>query len=208
MWIDRLGDLLSPPACAACDAPVGATRAFCPPCAASVLGDASSAEVVAVGAYGGALATAVRRLKYDGRPDLARPLGRLLAAACREAGLEADLVVPVPLHPARLASRGYDQAALIAREVARGLDAPLGVRAIRRVVDTAPLALRGRSDRAATIAGAFVAADLARLSGARVVVVDDVATTGATLSAATAALALAGARVVGAAVIARTLATG
>src|SRR6185369_5247276 len=92
--------------------------------------------VVAFALYGGAVAAALRRLKYGGRADLAVPLGHLARRAVREAGLSGDLVIPVPLHPRRLADRGYNQAALLAASVAREIGAPLVARALVRVRNT------------------------------------------------------------------------
>src|SRR5262249_56936842 len=81
--------------------------------------------VVSFGLYGGALATAIRRFKYDDRPDLARPLGSLLVLAALHPLAQGDVVVPVPLHPRRLTERGYNQAALIAAWLARARKMPL-----------------------------------------------------------------------------------
>src|SRR5437868_5567952 len=101
--------VLAPPRCAACDAPVAMRTVFCAACASTVQRIASDGRVVAAFAFGGAVGDAIVRFKYASRPDLARPLGNLIAAAVRDAiGGEAiecsriDVVVPVPLHPRRL----------------------------------------------------------------------------------------------------------
>jgi ComF family protein len=188
-----LGDLLSPPACAACDTPVrDGTRIFCAACARTVEPAEPKDGLVAFGAFGGALAVAIRRLKYDDRPDLARPLGDLLRHAAAGLASRVDLVVPVPLHPRRLALRGYNQSALLAARLARGL------------VDTPPQADLSRAERLVSVAGAFEASPSARIRGVRVALVDDVATTSATLDACASALAEAGADAVVRVVIART----
>jgi ComF family protein len=199
-------DALAPNGCAACDARAG-TAIFCPPCAASVVrasGRASAARrrrVLAFGAYGGALATALRRLKYCDRADLARPLADLLRLLAREHALEADLVVPVPLHALRLCERGYNQAALLARPLARDLGAPVAPTALERIRHGPPQARLGAADRA-RIATSFRVRDPRRVRGRRVLLVDDVVTTGATLEACAAALTAAGARAVRALVVA------
>jgi ComF family protein len=197
-----LGDLLSPPACAACDARLGRRAVFCVACARAVV-PIEPAAVVAYASFGGPVAEALRRLKYEGRPDLAPPLGSLLLRAAAGADLCADVVIPVPLHPRRLAERGYNQAALLATEAADALEAPLDTRSLERTRDTPQQARLDRRARLANVAGAFRARG-DRLRGRRVVLVDDVATTGATLDACTAALAGVGAASVTALVVARS----
>jgi ComF family protein len=199
-----LADVLAPPACAACDASLsglpGARRAvLCPDLDAS----RGRAPLVAFALFGGPLAAALRRLKYEDRPDLAGPLGHLLRRAARDAGLGADLVVPVPLHPVRLAERGYNQAALLGAATARELGAPLAARALVRTRHTAAQARLDRARRQGNVAGAFRARAPEQVRGKRVVLVDDVATTGATLAACAAALRGAGAASVSALVVAR-----
>ncbi|MFO0758598.1 MAG: ComF family protein [Byssovorax sp.] len=198
------GDALSPPSCAACDERLPRRAIFCAACASSVLDDTEGdGTSIAAGLYGGALGTAIRRLKYGSRPDLGRPLGHLALRAARQAGLTVDLVVPVPLHPDRLVERGYNQASLIAAVVSRGLGVPMAARALHRVHATAPQALLGRQARLDNLAGAFAAREASRLRGRRVLVVDDVATTGATLGACREAMMCAGAASVIGLVLAR-----
>ncbi|MCC7538536.1 MAG: ComF family protein, partial [Deltaproteobacteria bacterium] len=94
-----------------------------------------------------------------------------------------DLVVPVPLHRTRLVERGFDQAVLIARPLARALARPLVARALSRIRATAPQSSLDARARAENVAGAFVPTSSGRraLPGRRVLLVDDVRTTGATL---------------------------
>jgi ComF family protein len=213
MLLAAVKGALGPPTCAACDARVRARVVFCPGCAAtiepppepeeSLAADPRLADVIAFGAFGGALAIALRRLKYQDRPDLAAPLGHLARHAARRAGLTADLVVPVPLHPRRLVERGYNQAALLAAEVAVELDAPLSARALVRLRNTPQQAHLDREARLDNVRRAFRARNPPAVQGRRVVLVDDVATTGSTLAACSEALLAAGATSVTAIVIAR-----
>jgi ComF family protein len=209
------GELLSPHGCAACDerAATVATVArvgsvFCAACAASVVRACEpapgEARVLAFAEFGGAIAEAVRKLKYAARTDLARPLGDLLRGAARDAGVSAHVVVPVPLHPKRLAERGYNQAALLAVHVARELGVPMAACALMRTRDTPRQASLDRGERRNNVRSAFRAARRSAVEGRRVLLVDDVATTGATLTACADALTDAGARSVRAVVLART----
>jgi ComF family protein len=197
-------DLLFPPRCALCGrggrficesciaALPAAAGARCQRCWVPVRGRGScrhclesppafaslqSAFVMTAGAR--ALA---HQLKYDGMTALAEPMADLIVEAL--APFEADVVVPVPLHRGRERRRGYNQAAALAKGIGRRCAVPVGARAVRRVRDTAPLAkAMSRDERRAIVTGAFAAWDAGSVEGRRVLLVDDVATTGATLDA-------------------------
>jgi ComF family protein len=200
-------DLLSPPACSACSAPLpDSNRVFCAVCAGTVERCFPSADCIAFASYGGAMATAIRRFKYEDGAYLSRPLGGLLRAACRLAQLSAELVVPVPLHAHRLATRGYNQSALLAGEIASELGASVAARALERVVDTAVQADLSRAARQTNVRDAFRVRAPAVVRNRTIALVDDVMTTGATLSACVKPLLDAGARSVTRVVLARTAA--
>jgi len=142
--------------------------------------------VIALGVYGGALARAIRRMKYEPCPALARALARPLAE--RLAALQVNdgtALVPVPLHPERLVERGFNQAALIGRELARATSLPLRARALVRAKRTDRQAALKRALRFENVMGAFALRSAGLES---VILVDDVVTTGATARACVAAL--------------------
>jgi ComF family protein len=130
-------------------------------------------------------------LKYEGMTSLAEPMASLLAQVAEFEGI--DLVVPVPLHHRRERSRGYNQSAELAERIASIAALPCEPKASRRTRNTAPLAkAMNREERRSIVAGAF-AADPRRVDGWRILLVDDVCTTGATLDACARALLDAGA---------------
>lgn len=205
LGLARVGELVAPSRCASCDERVRSQRTFCAACALAV-DDAGPlpARTAGVFAYGGSVTEAVRRFKFDGRFDLAPRFGRLMAARVSALAGLLDVVVPVPLHPVRLADRGYNQAALLARVVARTLGLRHEPRALVRTRATAQQASLGRAERERNVHDAFAVRTPGRLRGQRVLLVDDVRTTGATLEACEAALLGAGAEQVAAVVLAST----
>ncbi|TMC70802.1 MAG: ComF family protein [Chloroflexi bacterium] len=195
-------DVLLVPRCAGCGEP---GSWFCVSCRDGCEPVAHDGHLAlrAAGAHAGPLRAAVRRLKYGGEPGLAEDLGSLVAlelARDLARGVTIDVIVPVPLHRSRAGARGYDQAALLARAVATRTGLPLRP-SLHRIRASRPQVELDRVARAANIRGAFVA-EAGSLGGFRVALVDDVATTGATLGDAAAAARAAGARTVCAYVVA------
>jgi len=139
----------------------------------------------------GVLRDIIHRFKYRNLRALAEPLGELLASYVLEHPLPADVLVPVPLHPARLADRGYNQSALLARELGRRLDLPVVENSLLRVRHTRQQVGLNAEERRRNVTGAFACCD-DRLAGRRVLLIDDVYTTGATLNACGEALMAAG----------------
>ena len=148
----------------------------------------------------------VHRLKYSDRAEIARPLALWMARAGAEILADADLVAPVPLHRLRLMRRRFNQAALLAREVARAAGKRCDLDALLRVKATASQVGLSRAQRADNVQGAFKASEGAAVKGLNVVLVDDVLTSGATANAASRALLRAGAKRVDVLVFARVVA--
>jgi ComF family protein len=137
----------------------------------------------------------IHRFKYGDRHDARRLFGRWLTVAGRELLADADVLIPVPLHPQRLLGRRFNQAAILAQEVARLSGVEVDALALRRVKPTPSQVELARAERRRNLAGAFqVSAGAApRVEGRRVLVIDDVLTTGSTLAACSRVLKRAGA---------------
>jgi ComF family protein len=156
--------------------------------------------------YGEASRDLILQFKHADRTDLAPMFRAWLSRAAADLLAEADALVPVPLHRGRLFRRRYNQAAELARPLARGSGAAYLADVLRRVRDTGSQAGRSGSGRRRNVQGAFKVPERLRLhvEGKRILVIDDVMTTGATAEACARALKRAGAVAVDVAVIART----
>lgn len=217
--------LIYPPTCAGCGAATAEAGAFCPVCWSGLrlidaplcdrlgipfavdlgIGRLTSpqafaqppafARARAVALYDEVARGLVHRLKYEDRHDLARPMARMMAAAGRDLIAEADGIVPVPLHRWRLWHRRFNQAALLARPIARGAGLPFLPQALVRRRATRTQVGLSRAARADNLAGAFHVpqAEAHHIAGRRILLVDDVRTTGSTGNAAARALLRGGA---------------
>jgi ComF family protein len=182
---------LTPPLCDICGDPLPAWRiisiplALCPRCRR---GPRLVSRARAVGEYDGALKAIIHALKYEGRRSLAGPLGGLMRQRGADLIVGAACAVPVPLHPLRRGTRGFNQAS----DLARGLGLPVR-HPLRRVRSTPTQTELPAAQRRRNMRGAFAPRrSAAALAGATVVLVDDVCTTGATLEACARALKEAG----------------
>lgn len=205
LLLSTLQDLIAPPRCAACDTLLRREAVFCGPCAATVTpmhGEGSADYAFAY--YEDAIAEAIRRYKFGGRPNLAGPLGELARRALPPGTGPFDVIVPVPLHPARLAERGFNQSALLAKALLKDLPARFEPLALRRSRPTAQQAGLKRKERLSNVQGAIEVRYPKAIAGKRVLLVDDVATTGSTLAACIEVLLEAQARSVHTLVVAQT----
>jgi ComF family protein len=173
-------------------------RGLCPTCRVT---DSSLEAIFPATVFTGPIRKAIHAFKYEGVGDLAGPLADWLVATWRLHELAADLIVPVPLHPKREAERGYNQSALLARELSRRVNVPVAPAGLVRSVRTRPQVGLSRDERRINIAGAFRCAG--KVTDLRIILVDDVCTTGATLEACAAELRSAGSKQVEGLTVAR-----
>lgn len=194
---------LTGPACELCGRPflsavaMEARQPLCLACRRGVYGFDVARSYAS---YNDPMASAITLLKYQQVTRLgswfAARLAELVTKEPQE--LAADVVVPVPLHPARQRERGYNQAELIARPLAKQLRLPLGPYLLVRIKPRPDKHRLSRQERWHTVRGAYVLREGARVDKLRVLLVDDVLTTGATLDSCSRALRKAGAaRVIG-----------
>jgi len=153
--------------------------------------------------YDGPVRDAIHAYKFRGARSLCVLLAQQMVQAWKFYAIHSDVLVPVPLHPEREQQRGYNQAALLARELGRELNVPVVEDELVRTRNTASQTHLSREERLKNVAGAFACKTQHRFAGKRVTLIDDVATTGATLNACALALLAYGAERVGAFTLAR-----
>lgn len=157
-----------------------------------------------VAAFEGTLRGAIHQFKYGCVRDLARPLGEMLVSYWQQAPISVELIVPVPLHTRRLRERGYNQSALLAQHLGAALRVPISSDCLRRDRYTVSQTRLGAQERSRNVEGAFTCVGR-RVRGRRILLIDDVCTTGATLGACSRALEAGGASAVWALTVARAV---
>jgi len=191
-------ELVEPPLCPHCGRPRPNGR-LCPLCQRDPL---QIDGVRAVAYFDGTLREAIHHFKYYNRQALAVPLGQLMGDYWERSPLPAEIIVPVPLHPDRLRERGYNQATLLARELGKSIGLPVAEISLARVRATRPQVELRAQERKENVRDAFRCSN-AELKGKRILLIDDVCTTGATLEACSIALRQVGARSIWAFTLAR-----
>ncbi len=198
-WVDTTLDWLFPPNCVHCQRK-GAFWCLACQQAVKVAPIPGSDEMPgaltgrrATALFGDSIQSAIHALKYKRNRRLAGALAARLAETFHTTRWTPTLLTAVPLHAERLHERGYNQSALLAARLSIAIGVPFQPRAVQRVKATRPQVGLNYSDRQTNVAGAF-AADRAIVSGQSIIVIDDVYTTGATLSVCAEALRAAGAQ--------------
>lgn len=197
---------ISSPHCDLCGMPFGTHGGSdhrCGPCSlAPPRFDAARAAAL----FDGPVREMIHRFKYDRRIQLARPLGLIAAEPLASwAAASSDLIIPVPLHTRRLRQRGFNQAVLLGQVLARQWELPLDRTSLRRIRWTEPQVNLAAAERAANVRGAF-AVTPSRVDGRKIILVDDVFTTGSTVAECARVLKGAGAAEVRAVTVARAVA--
>jgi len=137
----------------------------------------------AYGCHRGKLGSVIRKFKFSGHQRLGHPLAELQATCYKNSGLdlEPDWIVPVPLHAQRKRERGFDQTLILSRALSRRLEIPV-FRGLSRIQPTAPQSGLNLQERQRNVRDAFRLSQADRLSQRKVLLVDDVMTTGTTIS--------------------------
>ncbi len=198
------------PICRICGIPFLTEDGSDHPCGVCLKKPPPFAMARAAALHEGAIRDLIHRLKYDGKVQVRRPLALLVAE--RLAGFAAhassDLLLPVPLHVKRIRERGFNQAILLGELLAREWRIPFERSLLRRIRWTEPQVNLAAAERAANVRGAFAVGDPANVKGRRVMLVDDVLTTGSTVSECSRVLRMAGALEVFVVTVARVPAAG
>lgn len=179
-------DLIFPPVCVGCGQ-VGVL--LCAPCISTFNAEKPEkapvatplTDLVAVGHFSGTLRKAVHALKYEHATALATPLGKLLAQHIVDSGWPQSILIPVPLHPARLAQRGYNQSTLLAQAAGLTLGWSVNTEVLHRSRETTAQVGLSFEERKKNVKDAFSVTHIESLQGSNIVLVDDVYTTGATV---------------------------
>ena len=191
-WGCALLDFAYPPHCAVCEADIEASALLCGSCWAEIVprrphsrvedGGRAFEKIVALGPFTGALQQAIYALKFRNQVRLGRALGERMGQCLAGQLAPLDCLLPVPLHPARLRERGFNQSAEIAAGLGAALGVPVCYGVVRRQRNTRQQTLLSAEERRANLRGAF--APVAALpASVRIGIVDDVWTTGETMAA-------------------------
>jgi len=223
LWKSRLADILFPPLCMSCREPLGSGQGFCPACwsriafldgpmcdccgvpfdvdpgedmrcAACLAAPPAYDRARAIFAYDEHSRAPILALKHADRLELAPGFALWLERAGRPLLTATDLIVPVPLHPLKLWQRRYNQAAELARLLARGAAKPVAATILERSRPTKSQGeMASAAGRRRNVQGAFRVREPRQVAGRRILLIDDVLTTGATVDACARTLKRAGA---------------
>lgn len=189
-------DFIQPPLCDRLGHPLPYASEANPLSTAALRRPPAYARARAVARFDGVMRELIHAFKYSDHHEAVGMFVRMLASAGRDLLTDTEVIMPVPLHRSRLWKRRYNQAAILASGLARATGKPLDVWSLRRAKKTAQQANLAGTARRDNVAGAFTLTPGAgpRVAGRRVLLIDDVITTGSTLEACTHALRLGGVR--------------
>ncbi len=175
--------ILRSPLCPRCGVPFPVAEGEDRLCGDCLRMDRPYAIARSVGSYEGTLLTAIHRFKYQGKTGIGKILGRIMADFAETLWdmKVFERVVPVPLHRKRLRSRGFNQSVILARALAKRFGIMLDFTSLRREIFTPPQVGLDRKERCANVHGIFTVRHPERIAGRRILLVDDVYTTGSTL---------------------------
>lgn len=180
------------PACRVCGQPFASSNAVLHTCGECIKNPPPFIQAISAYIYEGILHDAICAFKFNGRVHLAKRLGALIAdAALFDA--KAQLIMPVPLHITRLRQRGFNQSLLLSREVGAALSIPIDYDSLHRIRPTDAQSGLNAADRRLNVKGAFIVARPEVVKDKRILLIDDVLTTAATVREAATMLKTAGA---------------
>lgn len=185
--------IVNPPVCHICGLPLspsfmGTERPLCKDCK-NEKRYFSMARSVAI--YEGVMRECIHLLKYDGKTGLSKPLGRMMVTLIKDEGIEGDMIIPVPLHPRKRRERGFNQAELLSHEISKGINIPVDTKKLIKKKDTPSQTDLTRLERIKNVKGSFCVRG--GFKGKRILLIDDVFTTGATINECSKVLLEAGA---------------
>jgi len=200
---------ISPPYCDCCGIPLSplfleVERPLCKECQSRPM---YFREARAVALYKGVMRECIHLFKYEKKEALSKPLGELMIESMNDywGGKSFDLIISVPLHPARKRERGFNQAELLARAIKEHLALPLDIHSLRRIKPTTSQTTLNRRERLQNVKGAFQAKDKSAFFKKKILLIDDLFTTGATIDECSRIMIEAGAQEVYALTLARTV---
>jgi ComF family protein len=175
--------LLEPPYCSRCGTPFADPKGEDHLCGECLSRTPPFSIARSLGRYDERLMSAIHSFKYGGKIQTGVALGEMMARRIYSGISIRDfsLIIPIPLHPKRLRERGFNQSLILARQIARGQSLPVDYRSLERAIDTAPQTALKKTERSRNVKGAFIVNNRDAVKGKKILLVDDVLTTGSTV---------------------------
>ena len=175
--------IINTPLCTCCGIPFAGADGGNHICGDCIVSKSYFSVARAVGRYETTLLEAIHRFKYNGKIFMGEVLGKLMAEFEYPLFSIGDysLIMPVPLHPKKLRQRGFNQSVILAREISRNFSLSLDFLTLKRHIYTEPQISLGKRERGSNVHGVFSVTDPGRINGQRIILVDDVYTSGSTV---------------------------